>query len=160
MESKVDRANVLLQQFSERSETQPPTDREKRVAGELVESFIQRTSLTGLLILYSYSQAYSKGGQFNIEELARPLNNFDLKFARGFVSATRAAGLINSTSTEYDVTVTYVNERLKQYLDTSLEERFMRVVDNPNMDKDIAKQLSESLMDDKKKIDQYFNGQS
>jgi hypothetical protein len=157
MESKVDRANILLQQFSERSETQPPTDREKRVAGELVESFIQRTSLTGLLILYAYNQAYSKGGQFNIEELALPLNNFDLKFARGFVGATRAAGLINSTSTEYDVTVTYVNERLKQYLETELEGRFMHVADNPNVDKRIAKQLSESLMNDKRLIDQYFS---
>jgi hypothetical protein len=156
MEDKVDRANVMLQQFSERSETPPPTDKEKRAASELIESFIEKISPTGLLILYAYSLAYSKGGRFNIEELATPLSNFDLKFAKGFVSATRAAGLINSTSTGYDVTVMYVNERLKQYLDTALEERLRHISDNPNIDKDIAKELSELLMDDKRLIEQYF----
>ena len=157
MEGKVDQANILLQQFSERSETQPPTDREKMAADELVESFIEKVSQSGLLVLYVYSLAYSQGRQFDFKELASTLSNIDLKYARGFVVATRAAGLINSKSTGYVVTVTYINERLKQYLSTALDERLSRMPDKTNMDRDIVKEINESYVKDKRLIEHYFS---
>jgi len=157
MEVKVDQTNILLQQFSERGEAQPPSEKEKMAAREIVDSFLERTSPAGLLMLYAYSLAFTQNKTFNAKELISSLSNIDINYARGFIVATRSAGLLDSTSDNYVVTVTYVEEKLRSYLVNNMETHFQNLPNRYNVDEEIFRGIKEANLKDKQQIDSYFD---
>ncbi len=93
MESKVDQ--VLLRQVPEKQDTQPPNEKDKKAAEEIIDSFILRIPTYGVYLLYVISNSYSKQAPINLEEIVSSLSPIKYDFALGFLSATKAAGLIN-----------------------------------------------------------------
>lgn len=159
MEGKVDQTNILLQQFSERGEIQPPSEQDKIAASEIVDSFIEKSSPVGLLMLYAYTLAYTQNKKFNVKELISTLTNIDINYARGFIVAARSAGLIDSTSTDFVVTVSYVNEKLRNYLSNNLESHFKNTPNRFNIAEATFRGLKESYLKDKQQIEVFFSNQ-
>jgi hypothetical protein len=156
MEGKVDQTNILLQQYSEKGDTQPLSEGEKSAASGIVDLFIDKIPPAGLLILYAYFLAYSQKKLFKLKELIPILNISDYSYAHGFVMATKSIGLISSEKSGMATKVTYMHEKLGQYLSTQLDQRINNLPNEYNYDKERFEAAINDLRSDKKQIEQYF----
>jgi hypothetical protein len=147
MEGKVEQTNILLRQYSEKQEAQIPDQHEMKAAGEISESFVSKTSMSGLFILYACSVAYSKGIPFNLEDFCKTVGNIIPKYAEGFLVAINSAGLLTYNESKGIYSIIDMNERLRNALRSELDERLTSVDKNWNntrVDKEEYKKVASS----------------
>jgi hypothetical protein len=111
MEGKFDQTREMLQKYSQQVTDPPPKPEEKKAASEIVDLFLNRASINGLLYLYSCHQTYLKKIPvlFNDYPGDTPTDKY---YGFGFLIATYSAGLLDYSGDKTTLTVTRMDEKL------------------------------------------------
>lgn len=132
VEGKVDQATLLLQQFSGVKDELPPSEREDKAATEIVELFLRRASVAGLLGLQACFISLAKGKPFNIRDLCSRFSIASELYVLGFLTASRGAGLITAKragKSYYQWQVTQMNEKLREGILPEFNKRLDKLDD-------------------------------
>ena len=140
VEGKVERTNILLQQYSGRQLEESPDKREKEVAGEISDLFVRRSSTTGVLLLYACSLAYTKKKPFSLEELTATTKLGGVDYALGFLVAAMSAGIFEATLPKDIWNIISMTDKLQKALEFEFDqqserfsERISKVVKNSSI---------------------------
>jgi len=94
---------------------------------EIASSFINITSLWGLVLVYAFSMAYERKFAFKMSELVDTTERLDRGYANGFLVAMRSARLMSYTLAHDVVNVTAMHETLKAKSRESLKDRIAKL---------------------------------
>jgi hypothetical protein len=125
MEGKVDQTNILLKQYSEKqevpskSEEQQPTENRNSTD----DSFLKRSSITGLETLYACSLAYTTKIPFTIESLCESTNIGAIDYVKGFMVAAFASETIDSVSSKEIYNIIDISKDVLEGVKAELVER-------------------------------------
>ena len=157
MEDKVEQTNIMLRQYSERQEGQIPDQDERRAAGEIVDSFVAKISMSGIYILYSCALAYTKKVPFDLEDLSQTIDHLQRSYAQGFLIATDSAGLLTFNESKGLYNIIDMNERLRESLLQEFNSRLAGIDKDENWTGVLEKEQYKNMAREKlSKIDKYF----
>lgn len=146
----------LLMQASGPIESAPATEKEKRAASDIADTFLIRLGVGAGLVIYICSIAFSKQVTFNISELCSKLEVVTVDYFTGILMATRAARLLNYTYNEDLFYITELNSKIM--LDT--HAKFEKHLDegSKKATKPVNESMKKRIMDEAILIEQFFSG--
>ena len=161
VEGKVDQTNVLLKQYSVGQVQEIPDKKEREAAAEIVDLFISRVSLLGLLTLYACTLAFAKKKPFDFDKMPLVSEGLSSDYFWGFLIATIATGIVEATSTRGIWNITFLNSKLHPgviaEIDTDSERFRKRIARAVESDSTMSAEAYQKYAREMKSlVEQYF----
>ena len=152
------RQPALSAHFSLNQDLRQSNERESKAMHSIVETFIERMDLNGLLCLYAFSLAHESMLPLDMDELGSTIG-FD--YAWGILTATTATGLIDYTSSSKVVNVIYMDEKLRDGLEAEVKRRANEADESDFSGLGVTKEVYlESIQNKINDLEQYRGGSS
>ncbi|HEX8397862.1 MAG TPA: hypothetical protein VF644_10580 [Pyrinomonadaceae bacterium] len=151
VETRIAETNVLVRQFSEKPNLPTPTPDERKAISEVADLFINRAGTGALLAINLCLFAYETRKPFDIRVLLSESSFFTVDYAAGILGTMDAAGLISTNINRTEVSVTDLNENLKELSHSVIKERI-----DSSFNEYFSKSLQENVYVELSKIEDYF----
>ena len=151
VETRIAETNILVRQFSEASNTPPPTPDEKKAISEIAELFINRANTGGQMAMYLCIAAYTTKKPFDTKEMLSEFNFFTFRFAIGVLTTMQTVGLISTKRNGLIWSVVDINEKMREVTRSMVEEKI-----NSSFREKVTESTRSTIFNELIKIDNYF----